>query len=259
MTIYNAYFDESGHETDDILGFGGLIIDAEDSLAFDSAWKKAIHPLPYLHTADFIAGVKDFREWHKRTPGQIELLSRAIEAISSVSFQTLSCLLIMRDYRRADAEFHFSESVAYPFALCARFCSVQVNRWAARNSIPGSTKLIFESRPEGLGELAEVFKRDGLPTPIFKDKTVYPTQAADLIAWGSRAKMTNPGTWNRYKAAFSRLPACLHTHDIISYDTILRITRNAKNIAAFEVPARPSGKDAFTFYTSPKRFRKQYS
>jgi hypothetical protein len=259
MAIYSAYFDESGHETSDIFGCGGLVIDAEDPLAFDSAWKQAIHPLTYLHTADFIAGRKDFSEWHGKTSEKIDILSRAVKIISDVSFQTLSCVLLMDDYRRADQKIHFSESIAYPFALCARFCSVQVNHWAARNSIPGPVKLYFEDRPEGLGEVMEVFKRDEIPTPNFESKTTLPTQAADLIAWASCAKVLNSPAWSYYKEAFSGLPACLHTHDIISYDTLLQIARNARNISGLEIPFRPSANDVFAFHSSGKRLRKQFS
>lgn len=258
MAFYKGYLDESGHETDKIIGCGGLVIDAENPLGFDKAWQDAITPLSYLHTTDFIAGRKDFEEWKGRTDEKIEILERAIEVISQASFQTFSSVLLMEDYRRADAEFAISESIAYPFSLCARFCSVQVNQWADRHGIPGPIRLVLEKRAEGMGEVVEVFERDGLLPPVFDPKETTPLQAADLIAWGDSAMVLDSPNYHRFKKVLAGLPACLHTHDLISYSDLLKICQNVKSIAGVDVLPRSASGTPIAFHTSKKRTRKQF-
>jgi hypothetical protein len=258
MAFYTGFFDESGHETGDLLCCGGLVLDGDEAMDFDRSWKDAIAPLPYLHTTDFIGGYKEFSDWRGRTDEKRALLTRAAGVIDQTSFQTFSSVLNMADYKKADQDISFSEFIAYPFSLCARFCSAQVNDWASRNWIKGPVRLVFEQRAEGTGEVVEVFERDKMPIPIFESKGTCPLQAADLIAWASYNKTLRSDNFVRYENALAALTACSSTHKYISYSKILEICENMRRITGIEIPNRSNLTVGVAFHTSKKRPRKKF-
>jgi Protein of unknown function (DUF3800) len=226
FTDYTGYFDDSGHETRDFLVCGGLVIDVSDPHVFENDWHQAIAPLPYLHTTDYIAGDRDFKAW-KNTGLTLkrELLSRAAGIIAKHALQMFSAALVMVDYRRINDETVFSEVVAHPFTLCARFASVQVGHWAKFHAMNERIKLVFEQR-KGKGDIDAVFERDGLELPSFESKNVCALQAADLIAWTYQGKATNSLNYERIgKSIDSILIKSLHTLDTIRYQDMQRILR----------------------------------
>jgi hypothetical protein len=159
---------------------------------------------------------------------RIDLLVRAAQVIAKFALQTFSVELVMEDYRRLNQERKFSEVIAFPFSLCARFASVQVQQWATPNGITDRVKMVFENRSEGEHEVKAVFGRDELPLPAFEAKSVCTLQAADLIAWLWQAKATNSPNYERVgKMVLAELNKSLHVSDILTYGNMLQIWNHA--------------------------------
>ncbi|HEY6303126.1 MAG TPA: hypothetical protein VIX14_08670 [Terriglobales bacterium] len=259
FTDYSGFFDDSGHETRDFLICGGLMLDVGDAHqqnAFETEWHEAIKPLVYLHTTDYIAGDRDFKAF-KNTGlgGKRELLVRAAKVIAKYSLQTFSAALVMEDYCRINNETVFSEVVAYPFSLCARFASVQVSHWAKFHAMNERVKLIFERRT-GQGEIDAVFVRDKLDPPSFEGKDVCGLQAADLIAWTHQGKATNSLNYQRIgKDVKAELVASLHTADTIRYQDMRRTLRLGTDGLDM---ARAAMKNGVAFRQTPKNTRTRF-
>lgn len=226
FTDYTGYFDDSGHETSNFLVCGGLVLDVSYPHAFENDWHQAIAPLPYLHTTDYIAGDRDFKTWKNTGLGaKRETLVHAAGVIAKHALQTFSAALVMADYRQINDETVFSEVVAHPFSLCARFASVQVQHWAKFHAMSERIKLVFEQRT-GKGDIDAVFERDGLELPSFESKNVCALQAADLIAWVYQGKVNNSNNYQRIgKHVEGGLVKSLHTPDTIRYQDMQRILR----------------------------------
>ncbi len=255
MAVYTAYFDDSGHENQKYLVCAGHVIDVEEPEKFDRGWLEAISPLTFLHTKDFVGGYGQYAEWKGRGPEKREILCRAAKFIGQKAFQTFSVVLAMDDYERLNRESAFSESLARPFALCARFASVQLQDWNRQNE---RIKMVFEQREEGEGDVVDIFARDGLPRPSFEEKKLTPLQAADLLAWAYDSKYSRPDAYQRIgREIIGEIPAALHTHDFISYPDLVRITKRVAGIAGFDIPERPPAKP-IAFHNARKRDRLPY-
>jgi hypothetical protein len=259
MALYTGYFDDSGSECNEYLSCCGLVIDVERPEVLDAAWLEAINPLQQLHTADLVSGNGAFMEWKGRYEEKSLLLMKAAKTISALSFQTFSSVIAMEDYRAVDKELAFSEFLAYPFALCARFCDIQLRRWAKRNDIQDVIEIVFEQRT-GSGEVVEVFTRDGIPIPSFKSKSLTPLQAADLLAWLQNGKLAKSDNYARVdgNGVIAEISATLHTHDLVSRTELLAICRRMKTIAGVVVPDRKDLSKPVAFHSSKKRNRKRF-
>ena len=255
MAIYTAYFDDSGHEDRDYLVCAGHVIDVEEPEQFDNGWLEAIAPLPNLHTKDFVGGYGEYAAWKGRGKEKHEILCRAANFVGQKAFQTFSVVLSMEDYERLNKEYAFSESIARPFALCARFASVQLQHWNRQSE---RIKMVFEARPEGEGDVVDIFARDGLPRPSFEDKKLTPLQAADLLAWAYDSRYSRPDSYRRIgHDIIGEISAALHTHDLISYPDLVRLTKQVTGVAGFEIPRRPADKP-IAFHNARKRDRLMY-
>jgi hypothetical protein len=226
FTDYTGYFDDSGHETSNFLVCGGLVLDVSDPNAFENDWHQAIAPLPYLHTTDYIAGDRDFKDWKNAGLAlKCHLLKKAARVIAKHALQTFSATLVMADYERINDEMVFSEVIAHPFSYCARFAAVQVSHWAKFHAMNERIKLIFERRT-GQGEVDAVFERDKIEPPSFEGKNVCGLQAADLVAWIYQGKAANSVNYNRIgKVVAQELVSSLHVNDILGYQDMCRTLR----------------------------------
>jgi hypothetical protein len=252
VTLYTAFFDESGHEGQDFLVSAGLVFATAQVPEFETAWRAAIAPLKHLHLRELW---KPGAEVNGNT--LTALLVRAAEVAGRFSFQTFSSVLNMHEYREVDEEIAVSECIGYPFALCARLSDVQVRQWARRNGVVGDVGLVFENRP-GIGDVYEVFKRDNVRPPTFENKGSPCLEAADLLAWAFLAKVASSPNLHRAKAILSSIPACLHSHDFIGRNAIRGICGRIQSKVGLQVPTRTELDKPIAFHNSPKRNRKEF-
>jgi len=230
MALYTGYFDDSGHEYADMLLLGGLVIDVETVREFDAAWLAAIAPLARLHMKVFVTETKNIPD--ERNP----IIQRVACVIDKFAFQTFSSAIWMEDYLKADAELKISETVGRPFAVCARLADVQLNQWARRHGVTDRVKIVFERRPEGVGDTDDLFNRDELPIPGWEGKEVCALQTADYIAWLHNAKIRKSDNYKRF--AVGEPPKVLHTHDWFGYRDIMGIAGRVATVAAQPIPLR---------------------
>jgi hypothetical protein len=252
MALYTGYFDESGHESADLLLLGGLVIDVENIREFDAAWLTAIAPLPALHMKDLVTGNAEYFVWKGRYEEKAAIVSAVAEVISRFSHQTFSAALWMEDYVRANLELKISEAAGHPFAVCARLADVQLNQWARRHKVTDRIKIVFEKRPSGMGETVDSFQRDELPVPAWEGKEVCALQAADYIAWMRNGKIRKSKNYERF--AGSEPSSVLHTHDWFGYNDIMDIAGRIAEINSRPIPLR-SDDTQVVYHDKPKRVR----
>jgi hypothetical protein len=253
MTFYTGYFDESGHETNPLFVFGGLVMDVEDPRNFEREWMAAIDPLPMLHTSQFLTGLDDFKQWNsKGLEWKQDLLRRAAKVIEKHALSTFSTALSMESFREISCESvgdepSFDRAVAHPYALCARFSAVQMGLWSRPNGIPGRVNMVLENRNgRDVREVREVFLRDHLDTPSFEDKSVPPLQAADLIAVMFARKIMQKPNFVQVQSAYSELNQVLHTNDFLHEDRLRGIWKEIR--AQIITRPTPPGEKSGTYF-----------
>jgi hypothetical protein len=266
MAFYSGYFDESGHETNPLFVFGGLVLDIEDPREFESDWKAAINPLPMLHTSQFLTGGEGFEQWNgKGLVWKQSLLQRAAKVIARHALGTFSTALSMDSFRTISNEGvgddpSFDRAVAYPYALCARFSTVQIRHWSLPNGISERVKIVLENRnDEDVREVTRVFLRDKLDIPTFEDKSVLPLQAADLIAVMCARKIMQKPNFIQVQPAYEELYQILHTKDFLGEDRLRSMWNGIRSLIITR--PTPPGEKPGTYFesdlTTPrKRFEK---
>jgi len=263
MAFYTGYFDESGHETNPLFVFGGLVLDVEDPRPFESDWKVAIAPLSYLHTSPFLAGGEGFEQWNNEgLKWKQDLLQRASKVIAKYALCTFSTALSMEAFRKIsqppDAGPSFDEAVAHPYSLCARYSVAQANIWEKKNSIESHIKMVFENRSDvDAGEITKVFQRDCLKVPSFEGKEVLPLQAADLISVIYARKIMRKSNFIQVEPAYRELNRCLHTSDVLKDDELRGIWERIKPLIRVR-PTPPGEKPGTYFEGDMKSPRKRF-
>jgi Protein of unknown function (DUF3800) len=256
MAFYSGYFDESGGENTPIFVLAGFVMDVEDPAPFERQWTDAISPLSWLHTSEFMAGRNEFYQWnHLGLNGKGRVLQSTAKVIAQHATQTFSIALGMEAYRSFDREYVFSEAIAHPYSLCARFASVQVGQWSRAHGMANRIRMVFDARStEDKIETISVFDRDGLPNPVFEDTQNAAMQAADLLAWLYHVKINKTQRYAQLSHVYAELNQSLHTHDVLDEATFERISDQQQK----KIPKRSDMTGKVRFHNDLDRSRKGF-
>jgi hypothetical protein len=177
---YSLYFDDSGHpDGQPFVVTAGFVATDQDWLALEPLWKNALvkHNISEpFHMTDFFSTtpVKE------RAP----VLQDLATIIVNHAHAAFRGAVEMAAYRRVNAEFALQEYLGAPYALAGRAMALGINQWAQHKVGPSDHLVLFaEDGTKHRGDLAEVFKRDGLPEPRTVPKSVTAMQPADMLAW----------------------------------------------------------------------------
>ena len=259
MAIYTGYFDESSDEEQPYLVMGGLILDAEKAADFDRDWRDAIRELPrlndepFLHTADFVSGNNQYApEWKGRYEEKLFILSAAASVINRYSFQAITGVLHMQDYRELDSVIKVSETIGHPYTVGARIAYQHMLVWARRNSIASPIKMVLEAR-DGIGDVIEMFQINGYPIPSSEPKGLPALQAADYIAWVRLKRFQPNPSYLQVKDSWKQINKILYTDQgFTGSDLQATIGRAAEQHPDIVFPRRA---DDTTFVTYNGKFK----
>jgi hypothetical protein len=253
MSDYSAYFDVSGHPADKpYLVLAGYVSSETKWLAFEGAWNQTLDELGIekpFHMTDFMK-LMEGKEWEWEREQKLKRLSETINTHTEGNFISA---IDMTDYKKLNEEFFLEEAMGAPYALAGRVVVVVVEKWRSANLSADDRLLLFvEEGTHHRGDLEQVFKRDGIPTPIPVPKSLPAVQPADLLAWEANYRLSHPE--EQLRANLSRLfspsnPRCLGT---------LASEQDLRALSIGEYGRRrgslPDG-TTIRFHSEPKRIR----
>jgi hypothetical protein len=248
MSNYSLFFDDSGHpDGQPFVVTAGFVATEENWLAFEPVWKEALvrHGIsgPF-HMADFFFAKRSVKE---RSP----VLRDLAAIIVNHAHAAFTGAVEMAAYRKVNAEYALQEYLGAPYALAARAMALGINQWVQHKLGPSDHLALFaEDGTKHRGDLAEVFKRDGLPEPRTVPKSVTAVQPADMLAWEVFTAL-------RTKKPYRRLKRLVDDH--LDFGGTLRESDLRDTCTQVGVPLRsalpPTAQ--ISFHTSKKRLRKK--
>lgn len=192
--MFTAYFDDSGSPDSGIcLGVAGFVATPEKWVEFEKAWHSVLtsYGIGYFHMREYAHSVGQFKEWKGKEGKRRTLLKKLIKCLNGRVNMSFSSAVVLKEYNEVDALYPMHEAMGYPLALCGRTCSAKINSWRKRRKITEEVEIILEAGSKHAGDLVRLLKRDGQPTPTFKDKKAFGAlQAADFIAWENTKAVT---------------------------------------------------------------------
>jgi hypothetical protein len=126
--------------------------------------------------ADYVRIAKDLEEANKF------LYHLALCEITTLSCG-ISCVIPMKLYNEVDQVLHLRD-VLPPYALGARVCIRQLQKWEEFLSVAEHAEYIFEAGDFEQGKFTSLMIDEGQAVPIYKNKADFVgLQAADHYAW----------------------------------------------------------------------------
>lgn len=204
----SGYFDASGKENDPqhkVLTVAGAIATPYQWIKFDQEWQYLLNEagfpkkknIPIFHMTDFNSGQGIFSEdngWTRQRRN--DFYQDLIEIITCYTLHRLGRSILLEDYRKfvsknpASREFFGSAG-----AFAAMLCWEGSASFADKLNYQDSIYYVFEAGDEFRTEIdkiyAELSKDENAQKQLrfkegrleFKDKTITPLQAADVISW----------------------------------------------------------------------------
>lgn len=217
MTIFEAYFDESGcDDQSKILAVGGYLFEAEKAKRADKKWRQVLrdYDLPYFHMVDCAHGNKPF---DKLSGDQcIEVEKRMIELIKRYAITGFVSLVNPGRYHNnlgTDA-----------YTSCVHSCALAITSMVETLGIPGKVALFFEAGhsngPKANHFLYEAASKGSGFSDVYashtfaKKEEVRLLQAADLLVW-QYAKFIKDKVWSTRKPRADFKSLVQHRHSVI--------------------------------------------
>ena len=210
-----AYSDESGMADDtDMIAIGSVIANHDQWAAFDIRWRSMlkIHSVPHIHMREIIKGIRTGRDpFGKFQDPRLldELLKDATFCITDAGVYCCSCSLFSNDLLKTIEENRL-EAEPYPFTL---YLTVNYLGTWALNKHPGDPRFKLtldrlEKSGRKVRQAKALYESDNFMSwrgwpEIFplspksnegshEDPRL---QAADLVAWAARRRMTYEREW----------------------------------------------------------------
>lgn len=190
---------------------------------FESGWRAVLADfgVPHFHMKEYAHSTGAFEAGWK---GENEKRQRFIEALLAVidrcTLASVASMMERRTWDDVNAEFQVREYFGTEYALCARLCVAEANRWMREHGHEPPAEYVFEDG-DPRGRLTWLMKQlRGYPLPIFKPsrdrvaedgaliRGLLPLQAADLTAyelrknWDDVGDTRNPAELDRYRKSF---------------------------------------------------------
>jgi hypothetical protein len=251
MADFAVYSDTSGHPSNKPYVVMAAFASTENQwLDFTDEWNDALTELGIekpFHMADFMS-----RMAKRKTKRELMLaiLSGIIGKYVCASF--ISAVAV-EDYKRLNCEFALEEAHGAPYAIAGRFMGEFLKKWETEHLTKNDHFLLFvEEGTYHRGDLEQVLRRDGLPTPHAVPKSLPAVQPADMLAWEAYNRLANPTQPPRdnLAALFSRgLPGCYG--GLATEEDMRRMC-----VGQFEIrrDSLPQG-TTVRFHSEPKRIR----
>lgn len=211
MSIYTAYFDESGSPDEGkALVVAGYVASDEQWLVFDHEWKEALaaEGIDRFHMRDFAHSKREFENWK----GDEERRSRFIQRLIGIIRERLRCSIatavILEDYRAINQKYMLDEFLGPPYAICGLTCVKNTLRWADQRGYIDPVRYVFEDGAKDKNKFKRIMGRFQLRDPIFGTKDDHLAfQAADFVAWESLKNYTQheSQTFRRFRKSFAAL------------------------------------------------------
>lgn len=188
MTMYIAYFDESGSPDEKSSEFvvAGYISSEEQWEIFEREWREILdeNEIRIFHMRQFAHSRGEFSSWKGKEEKRRRFLQRLVITICLRGRKSFSCAVSPKEYQRVNQKYLLHENLGNAYSFCARHCIAKVREWA-REYKQDESKIcyVFESGTKGKGQLIDIMERDGFPSPNFLDKDCPPLQAADFVSW----------------------------------------------------------------------------
>jgi hypothetical protein len=200
MAMFTAFFDASGEGQADqsLVVVSGFVANFQQWGWFQAMWEKA-HleagvELPF-HMVDFMSACNnphyaqqknaraDYVQLAKRPEdAQKFLYHLALSEVTALSCG-ISCIIPMKLYNEVNSLLHLRD-VLPPYALGARVCIRQLQKWEQFLSVEEPVEYIFESGDFEQGTFTTLMIDEGQSVPIYKGKKDFVgLQAADHYAW----------------------------------------------------------------------------
>jgi Protein of unknown function (DUF3800) len=196
-----CYLDESGtHGSSPTAVVGGLLLQADGFFWLDVAWQKALeqHGIePPLHMKEFVPNgeFKDIRHDARRS-----LFSDLVKIINEHKINSIAATLDSAQYTRHFSQV-FSRGEASMYGFCFLLLAVAQGKYAEAGNHKDRIPFVLDSGNEYRRHVVEIhsFLRDNpLPRRLLsvgglefdEDQKVRALQAADLVAWSARRRIT---------------------------------------------------------------------
>lgn len=191
--MLRTYFDASVKQNQPLVAVAGYIATVNQWEKFECDWRLTLahHNAPYMHMREICSQSKKspFAKWGENK--RATFLKDMSDVINSNLLHSFGAAVSVDDYNEASKLYNIYGMAGYAYSLCARACAAQVQKWQKREGYQSPVEYVFDEEDIGAQELLSVFKRDRLPTPIFKPsrdrkngaKGLTPLQAADFAAW----------------------------------------------------------------------------
>jgi len=208
FSMFTAYFDDSGHEDDQLLVVvAGFIASAEAWKEFESLWIPALRrhsmpeafDLPYLHVNEINRKIRFCRqhetcEDHWTELRRKQVFKELIEIIRKNVSRKFACVVVNAGMTNLSEEMK-DDCLITAYSAAGRACVAKLREFAFFDRIPYEPRLVFEDGSKGKGKLIDRLKRDCTQEPNFESPRnhkskdgkfivsgVIPLQAADLFA-----------------------------------------------------------------------------
>ncbi|MFI5115397.1 MAG: hypothetical protein ACHP8B_01730 [Terriglobales bacterium] len=198
FVMFTPYFDCS-HGSD---GKGAWVVSGWLSTvgqweAFTVDWKLVLAKfgVTYFHMKEFAHSTDEYANGWKGEDTKRALFIRSLlSVIDSYAKASFSCLIERSVFDEMDKEYEVREYFGNEYAICARTCVAEVNKWLLSHGYETPAEYVFEDGDER-GRLSYLIESTGYPAPIFKPsrdritkdgviiRGLLPLQAADFAAY----------------------------------------------------------------------------
>ena len=207
-SMFTAYFDDSGHEDDQLLVVvAGFIADAKDWKEFEALWIAALYRhampvacgLPYLHVSEINRKIRTCRQHeacsdHWTDLRRKRMFDELIDIIRGHVSRKFACVVVNEGLADLSEQVRI-DCLINAYSAAGRACVAKLREFAFNEHIPYAPRLVFEDGSKGKGKLIDRLRRDCVQEPIFErprnhpskdgkfiEAGVIPLQSADLFA-----------------------------------------------------------------------------
>jgi hypothetical protein len=201
FAMITAYFDDSGtSQSNSVAAVAGYIGSVAQWERFGIEWNNLLHAsgVSQMHRTDLESFYGEFAGW---TPQKRDVLvNKAQEIIKDRTYVGIGHSVVKEDFERILPQI-LQEFYGGPYGYCAFLCIARAIRWHGNKKISEPLDWVFEAGTEGSGQfnmlmstlyanpdMRRDFKVNGW---AFRDKTVVPLQAADVLAYEMFKHVTN--------------------------------------------------------------------
>jgi hypothetical protein len=194
LSMWRAYFDESGHESDPkakILAIAGCVAESDPWLNLIPQWYRVLDNfnVKAFHAYDFAQTKNDFQGWSEAQ--RQDFLNALLALIDNSRLRVIASAILLDDYRPLTKEAKQHQGSAYHILF--QKCLIDVGKL---DCFSGNDKVavMFEDNDEFSGKALELWK-DAKKADFWKDyghrfqvvafspKSFAPLQVADLMAY----------------------------------------------------------------------------